>query len=50
MLLRGSPHVGATRFSDVLAWAEDGLGDDAEGHRTEFSGLVRRSAELRDGE
>ncbi|MBC8039187.1 MAG: VWA domain-containing protein [Opitutaceae bacterium] len=46
MLLRESPHKGGATFEQVLAWAEDGLGDDAGGHRAEFVQLVRRSAEL----
>lgn len=47
MLLRESPHKGAATFEQVLAWAEDGLGDDAGGHRAEFIQLVRKSAELK---
>ena len=46
MLLRESPHKGSATFEQVLAWAEDGLGDDAGGHRAEFIQLVRKSAEL----
>jgi Ca-activated chloride channel homolog len=46
MLLRDSPHKGSATFEQVLAWAEDGLGDDAGGHRAEFIQLVRKSAEL----
>jgi Ca-activated chloride channel homolog len=46
MLLRDSPHKGSATWEQVLAWAEDGLGDDAGGHRAEFVQLVRRSAEL----
>ena len=47
MLLRDSPHKGSATFEQVLAWAEDGLGDDAGGHRAEFIQLVRKSAELK---
>jgi Ca-activated chloride channel homolog len=46
MLLRDSPHKGSATFEQVLAWAEDGLGDDTGGHRAEFIQLVRKSAEL----
>jgi Ca-activated chloride channel homolog len=46
MLLRDSPHKGSATFEQVLTWAEDGLGDDAGGHRAEFIQLVRKSAEL----
>ncbi|MET0263693.1 MAG: VWA domain-containing protein [Rariglobus sp.] len=46
MVLRDSPHKGSATFEQVLAWAENGLGDDAAGHRAEFIQLVRRSAEL----
>jgi Ca-activated chloride channel family protein len=46
LLLRDSPHKGSATFDQVLGWAENGLGDDANGHRAEFIGLVRRSAEL----
>lgn len=47
MLLRDSPHKGSATFEQVIAWAEDGLGDDAGGHRAEFVQLVRRSAEVK---
>lgn len=47
MLLRESPHKGSATFEQVLAWAEDGLGDDEDGHRAEFIQLVRKSAELK---
>jgi Ca-activated chloride channel homolog len=47
MLLRNSPDKGSATFDQVLAWAENGLGDDAGGYRAEFIQLVRRSAELK---
>jgi Ca-activated chloride channel homolog len=47
MLLRNSPDKGSATFEQVLAWAENGLGEDAAGHRAEFIQLVRRSAELK---
>lgn len=43
MLLRDSPHKGSATYEQVLSWAEDGLGEDAGGHRAEFMELVRRS-------
>jgi Ca-activated chloride channel family protein len=46
MLLRDSPHKGNATYEQVLSWAEDGLGEDAGGHRAEFVQLVRRSAQL----
>jgi Ca-activated chloride channel homolog len=48
MLLRESPHAGAATWERVLAWAEAGLGNDADGHRAEFMELVRRSRELKE--
>ncbi len=48
MWLRGSPHTGATNIERVLAWAEDGLGNDPEGHRAEFVELARRSGGLKE--
>lgn len=47
MLLRNSPDKGSATFEQVLAWAENGLGEDTDGHRAEFIQLVRRSAELK---
>ena len=46
MLLRDSPHKGAATFEQAQAWAENALGDDAGGYRSEFIQLVRRGAEL----
>lgn len=46
MLLRGSAHVGAMRWEDVLRLAERGVGPDREGYRSEFVDLVRRAAQL----
>ncbi|HEY8990992.1 MAG TPA: von Willebrand factor type A domain-containing protein, partial [Luteolibacter sp.] len=46
MLLRGSPNTGSASFEQVQAWAENALGDDEGGYRSEFIQLVRRSAEL----
>ncbi len=43
MLLRESPHAGSATYADVLAWAEDGLVADPDGHRAEFVELVRRT-------
>jgi len=46
MLLRDSPHKGATTLADINAWARAGLGSDAGGYRTEFLGLAERSKAL----
>lgn len=46
MLLRDSSHKGSATFEQAQAWAENALGDDAGGYRSEFLQLVRRSAEL----
>ena len=46
MLLRGSAHLGAMRWEDVLRLAERGVGPDREGYRSEFVDLVRRAAQL----
>jgi Ca-activated chloride channel family protein len=47
MLLRDSPHRGTTTFDSVLAWAQDGMGRDAQGYRSEFIDLVRRAQSMR---
>lgn len=43
MLLRGSEHVGDFSLGDVLELARASLGDDEEGYRREFLGLVRET-------
>lgn len=43
MLLRGSEHVGDYSLGDVLELARGSLGDDEEGYRREFLGLVREA-------
>jgi len=43
MVLRDSPHKGATTLGAVLDWAEQGLGSDAGGYRGEFISLVKRA-------
>ncbi len=43
MVLRDSPHKGATTLADVARWGRAGLGRDAGGYRNEFIGLVERS-------
>ena len=40
MLLRDSPYSGDATWEDVLAWAEQGRGDDAHGYRGEFIQLA----------
>jgi Ca-activated chloride channel family protein len=46
MLLRSSEHKGSAGFSDVLALAEGARGQDREGYRAEFVGLVRAAEGL----
>ena len=41
MLLRKSPYRGSISAGQVLALADDGLGDDPEGYRHGFLELVR---------
>jgi Ca-activated chloride channel family protein len=41
MILRGSEHRGSITVRQVLALAEDGLGADLDGYRSEFMELVR---------
>lgn len=48
MLLRDSPHRGATSIESVLGWAQAGLGKDPQGFRSEFIDLVRRAQTLRE--
>lgn len=43
MMLRGSPHKGATTFDAVLGWAEAGFGEDEGGYRREFMELVKKA-------
>jgi len=46
MILRESPHKGAAKVADVVAWAQAGTGEDEGGHRGEFIGLVKQSESL----
>lgn len=46
MLLRNSPYRGAASYKSVLALAEQGLGNDAHGYRSQFIELVRQAREL----
>ena len=43
MVLRDSPHRGATTLDTVLRWAAQGLSSDAGGYRGEFISLVKRA-------
>ena len=43
MLLRTSEHIGDFSLGDVLELARGSLGDDEEGYRREFLGLVREA-------
>lgn len=42
MLLRGSAYTGDAQFTDILEWAEQGVGEDSSGYRKEFITLVRK--------
>ncbi|HZJ16093.1 MAG TPA: von Willebrand factor type A domain-containing protein [Chthoniobacteraceae bacterium] len=46
MLLRGSPHKGSTNWELVHELAIEGKGDDRDGYRAEFVGLVERARAL----
>jgi Ca-activated chloride channel family protein len=46
MLLRDSPHKGASDFASVLALAEGGRGEDPWGYRAEFVDLVEKARGL----
>ncbi|MDI1250636.1 MAG: von Willebrand factor type A domain-containing protein [Lacunisphaera sp.] len=43
LVLRDSPHKGASVLADVAAWGRAGLDSDAGGYRTEFISLVGRA-------
>jgi Ca-activated chloride channel family protein len=43
MVLRDSPHKGASTLADVAAWGRAGLAGDAGGYRAEFLSLVERA-------
>jgi len=45
MLLRDSEYKGDASYKKVMAWAEEGLGDDEGGYRKEFLHLVEKSEE-----
>ena len=46
MVLRGSPYVAETRFSDILEWARPATGVVPDRRRIEFVSLVRRAGEI----
>lgn len=46
MMLRESPHRGATSFSAVSEWARRGASYDPGGYRAEFIGLIRDAARI----
>lgn len=46
MLLRDSEHMGDASYQKVMAWAEEGLGDDEGGYRKELIQLVKKSEGL----
>jgi Ca-activated chloride channel family protein len=46
MVLRDSPHRGATTLDQVERWAAEGTGADAGGYRSEFISLVKRAEEI----
>ena len=43
MILRDSPHKGSATFDSAVAWAEEGLGEDASGYRREFLELIKQA-------
>ena len=47
MILRDSEHKGDASYQKVMAWAEEGLGKDDGGYRTELIQLVKRSEGLK---
>jgi len=49
MLLRDSPHKGSATFTSTLALAEGAVGQDQDGARREFLGLVRTASKLSSG-
>jgi len=46
LLLRDSKFAKNYSYSDVLNWAKNGTGNDEEGYRSEFIGLVRKAQDL----
>lgn len=46
MVLRDAPHRGDATLDRVAGWAEDGLGDEADGYRQEFLTLVQAARRL----
>jgi len=48
MLLRGSEHKGDLTYDKVLKIAQGATGDDGEGYRKEFVGLVEKAARIGD--
>ena len=48
MLLRGSPHAERASYAAVIDRARRYSGDDRDGYRAEFIGLVERAAGLAD--
>ncbi len=46
MLLRESPHRGDATFDSTLELAKEGKGDDRDGYRAEFIGLVEKAKAL----
>ncbi len=46
MLLRSSEHKGSSGYAEVLSLAEGARGQDREGYRAEFVGLVRAAEGL----
>jgi Ca-activated chloride channel homolog len=46
MILRNSPHKGSATMRDVVAIAEESLGEDPGGHRRAFVELARKAGDL----
>jgi hypothetical protein len=47
MVLRESPHKGSADLGRVLEWTRDAIGDDPDGRRAEFSGIVAQAQAAR---
>jgi Ca-activated chloride channel family protein len=46
MLLRDSGHKGQVSYEMVMEWAKNSMGDDEEGYRAEFLGLLKNASLL----
>ncbi len=49
MILRNSEHKGGSTFGGILELAEEGMGNDENGYRSEFVELVKKAKTIRGG-